>query len=113
MEKLDEYIGAQVKLYTPKGAALVKVTSRHRDSSGQLIGTKHDIPQLDSRIYNVKLDDGNYEQYTTNILAEALSSQFDNDGFGKGFTSEISGYRQHSTSVPSIRRFLSLKMWQS
>ena len=105
MEKLDEYIGAQIKLNTPKGSALVKVISRHRDPSGQLIGTRHDIPQLDSRIYNVKFEDGHYEQYSTNILAEALASEFDNDGFDTGFISEISGYRQHSTSVPRSKGF--------
>ena len=57
------------------------------------------------RIYNVKFADGHYEQYSTNILAEALASQYDNDGFDTGFISEISGYRKHSNSIPRSQGF--------
>ena len=82
--------------------------SRQRDPSGTLIGTENEIPQLDSRIYNVKFKDGHYEQYATNILAEALATTYDKDGVDTSFISEISGYRQHSTSVPrSQGHFLS------
>ena len=108
MEKMDEYIGSQIRLNTTKGPALVKIVSRQRDPSGTLIGTKNDIPQLDSRIYNVQFEDGHYEQYATNILAEALAAEYDKDGFDTGFISEISGYRKHSTSIPrSQGHFLS------
>ena len=105
---MDEYIGSQIRLNTTKGPALVKIVSSQRDPSGTLIGTKNDIPQLDSRIYNVPFEDGHYEQYATNILAEALAAEYDKDGFDTGFISEISGYRKHSTSIPrSQGHFLS------
>ena len=53
MEQLDEYIGTQILLSTKTGTKLIKVTSRKRDSTGYLIGTKNYRPTLDSRIYNV------------------------------------------------------------
>ena len=102
---MDEYIGTQITLNTTKGPALVKVVSRQRDPSGTLIGTKHEIPQLDSRIYNVKFDDGHYKQYATIFFAESLASQFDDDGFDTGLISEISEYRKHSTCVPRSKGF--------
>ena len=111
MKKLDKYIGTQIMLRTPRGVALIKVTSRYRDPSGQLIsGKRNNIPQLDSCTYNVKFEDDHYEQYITNIPAEALTSQFDNGGFDTGVISKISGYRQHGTSVPRSKGFSSQKM---
>ena len=53
MEQLDKYIGTQIILSTKTGPELIKVTSRKRDSTGYLIGTKIYRPTLDSRIYNV------------------------------------------------------------
>ena len=61
MEQLDEYIGTQILLSTKTEPELVKGTSRKRDNSGHLIGTKHSKPHLDSRIYNVQFPDGHFE----------------------------------------------------
>ena len=61
MEQLDEYIGSQVPLETKKGPALVKVSTCTRHSDGSLIGSRHDEPKLDSRIYSVKFQDGHFE----------------------------------------------------
>ena len=92
MEQMDEYIGSQITLQSQKGPALVKVISRQCDPSGTLIGTKNSIPQLDTRIHNVQFSDGHYGQYATNILAESLSTTYDQDGYDTSFISEISGY---------------------
>ena len=67
MEQLDEYIGSKITLQTPKGPVLVKIIYHQLDSTGLLIVSHHDTPQLDSRIYNIHFTDGHYEQYSTNI----------------------------------------------
>ena len=94
LEELDEYIGAQIPLDTKNGPVLVKIKSRKRDGAGILIGRKHDVPVLDTRIYNVQFPDGHYEQYSTNIIAESLTSSYDHDGYDKNSILEICGYRK-------------------
>ena len=99
MEQLDEYIGTQILFSTKTGPELIKVTSRKRDGTGHLIGTKYSRPTLDSRIYNIQFPDGHYEQYTTNVLAEALFDSCDDDGYDTGFISEISGHCSDATVI--------------
>ena len=99
MEQLDEYISTQIILSTKTRPELIKVTSRKRDSTVQLIGTRHSRPTLDSRIYNDQFRNGHYEQHTTNILAEALFDSCDDDGYDTGFISEISGHRSDTTTI--------------
>ena len=84
MEQLDEYIGAEINLATKNGPQLVKVVSRKRDGSGTLIGSKHTKATLDTRLYNVQYPDGHYEQYATNVLAEALYAGCDKYGVDTG-----------------------------
>ena len=50
--RLDKYIGTQIIFSTKTGPELIKVTSRKRDGTGHLIGTKHSRPTLDSQIYS-------------------------------------------------------------
>ena len=78
---------------------MIKVVSRKRDSTGHLISSKHYKPTLDSRIYNVQFPDGHYEQYTTNLLAEALFDSCDDDCYDTCFISEISSYRSDATAI--------------
>ena len=100
IEKMDQHIGSQISLNPKKGRTLAKVVFQQRDTSGTLISTSNTIPQLDSRIYNVKFDDGHYEQYTTNVLAEARATTHDKTGFDTGLIVKISGYRKRRTSIP-------------
>lgn len=56
----------------------------------------------------VKFEDGHYKQYATNIIAGSLAISYDKVGFDTDFISEISGYCQHTTSIPcSTGLFLS------
>ena len=105
MEQLDEYIGAQIPLDTKQGPTLVKVISRKRSSNGSLIGSKHDEPTRDSRIYNVQFPDGHFEQYSTNVLHESLLSSVDEQGYDTGLISEISGYRFDSNAISKANGF--------
>ena len=100
MEQLDEYIGTEITLATKNGPELVKVKSRQRDGSGKLIGTKHSKSALDTRLYNVQFNDGHFEQYSTNVLSEALMDNCDSNGFDTGFIHEISGHRSNSHALP-------------
>ena len=106
MEQLDEFIGTQIPLNTKNGPAFVKVISRKRSSDGTLIGTKHDEPKLDSRLYNVKFPDGHFEQYSANVLFESLSSKLDDQGYDLGHIKELCGYRFSSKMIPKHKAYI-------
>ena len=94
MEQLDEHIGQQIELSKDDSLMLVTVVSRKRDPSGKLIGSKNANPKLDSRVYNVQYPDGHYEQYSTNVLCEAINETLDVDGYAKSYIDEICGYKK-------------------
>ena len=105
MEQLDEFIGSQIPLETKEGPVLVKIVSRKRDSSGKLIGTKNAHPTLDTRRYTVKFPDGHFEEYSCNILSEALTASVDADGYDKGYIDELCGYRTSSNAISRTNGF--------
>ena len=92
MEELDEYIGQQITIKKYDGPVVVKVVSRYRDDAGNLVGKRHTQPQLDTRVYNVKVPDGYFKRYSSNILSEALAESIDPDGYQVGFIKEICCY---------------------
>ena len=83
MEQLDNFIGSQIPIETKNGPVLIKVVSRKRDPTGKLIGSKNAEPTLDKPYYTVKFPDGNFEEYSCNVLSEALTSSVDDDGYDK------------------------------
>jgi len=100
MEELDEFIGgAKIRLTTAEGEQLVTVTSRKRDHSGGLVGTKNTNPILDSRIYNVKFPDGHYGQYAANILAESIYASVDHDGYDCGYLDKIVDHKKNKVAI--------------
>ena len=106
MEELDEHIGQQIQMIKNDAPILVRIASRKRDEIGKLVGEKHDVPQLDSRVYNVEYPDGHFEQYSLNVLTEALNEMVDHDGYDKSFVKEVCGYRRDETlAVPKERGF--------
>ena len=97
---LDEYIGTQVSLPDSNGVeVLCRVKGRKRDSNGTPIGSYNSNPILDSRVFDVEFPDGRTEAYSTNIIAESLYSQVDEDGFDTGILSEIVDHEQLSDAV--------------
>ena len=61
MGQLDEFIDTQLSLVTKNGPIRVEVISRKRFSDGTLVVIKHDNPELDSRLYNIKSPGGYFE----------------------------------------------------
>ena len=106
MEQLDEFIGSQIPFETKNGPALVKVISRKRHSDGSLIGSRHNEPKLDSRIYSVQFPDGHFEEYSANVLHESLSSQLDDQGYDTGHIKEICGYRFDSHMLSKANAYV-------
>ena len=76
----DPLVQAEVILPHKGGDMMAKVVGRKRDAAGNLVGRKHKLPVLDSRVYEVEFLDGECQEVSFNILAEHLLSQFDEEG---------------------------------
>ena len=97
---LDKYIGAHVLLPDSQGVeVLCKVKGRKRNSDGTPIGRSNPNPILDTRIFEVEHPDGHIDAYATNIIAESLYSNVDDEGNSTGFLSEIIDHQRSDEAV--------------
>ena len=100
-EANDWYIGASVRLPNQGQISNGEVLSRKRTADGKmLVGTSNPNPILDTRLYNVRFDDGTIEEFTTNIISEAIFDQSDEEGFSYGILKGIIGHRKNDDAVP-------------
>ena len=99
MEQLDECIDSQIPVETMNSPTLVRIISRTRNNSRKLIGTKLERPTLDTRLYTVQFPDDHCEEYSSNVLSEALTTSLDDNGYDKGYIREIGGHRSSSKEI--------------
>ena len=76
----DYLINSEVLLPVGDSQELARVIRRKRDGDGALIGTPHEQPALDTRVYEVRFPDGRSEERAANVIAEALYAQCDANG---------------------------------
>jgi Reverse transcriptase (RNA-dependent DNA polymerase) len=76
----DQYIGAELWMPDHGQMVLARVTKRARAPNGDPIGVRNEMPLLDTRLYDVELDDGGVRRYPANLVAEHLSSFYDEEG---------------------------------
>ena len=57
-----------------------RVTKRLREKDGLPIGTAHNDPILDTRVYEVEFPDGHKASLSANAIAENLFAQVDDEG---------------------------------
>ncbi len=75
------------------------VVKRATDHSGKPIGRAHANPLLDTREYEVQLEDGTYDKYFANTIAENLWSQCDDEGREHLAFGEIIEHRKNARAV--------------
>ena len=87
----DTYVNMELAL--PQGDTLepcyTRVTKRLRDANGIPIGTAHNNPILDTRIYEVEFMDGEKSSLLATYFAENLFMQIDDDGNRQVILNEI------------------------
>ena len=74
------YIGAEVSLPHGDSQQTGKVIRWARDQDGELTGTAHSNPILDTHSYQVEFPDGQLGEYSANVIAQNMLSQCDRDG---------------------------------
>jgi hypothetical protein len=105
-EDYDNYIPAEVLL--PRGDDLVlgKGISRKRDADDNLIGIAHKNPIFDTRLCQVQFPEGQVEEFSTNIIAQNLYSQIDNEGHHFILLDKILDYGKDDDAIPYENRFV-------
>ena len=77
----DRIINAEVALQLEEEVTTGKVTCRALGPDGQVAGTYHNNPFLNTIIYEVEFPDGQVKDYAANVIAESMLTQDDSDGF--------------------------------
>ena len=79
-ETNDNYVGAEIMLSSGNELKRGRVMKRKRDALDQVIGRASDNPILDTRMYVVKLDDGEVTEATANVIAQSMYAMCDEEG---------------------------------
>ena len=107
----DTYVNMELAL--PQGDTLdpqyARVTKRLRDANGIPIGTAHNNPILDTRMYKVKFVDGEKSSLLANYIAENLFAQIDDDGNCQVLLNEIIDHRTTGHQVMQQDAFIMAK----
>ena len=103
----DTYLNMELAL--PRSGGEVefgRVTKRLRDKDGLPIGTAHDNPILDTRMYEVEFSDGHRASLAANAIAENLFSQVDPEGNRHVLFSEIIDHRTNGKELLMADAFI-------
>jgi hypothetical protein len=96
----DTYLNMELALPRDGGEVqFARVVKRLRDKDGLPIGTAHDNPIMDSRIYEVEFQDGYRTSLAANAIAENLFAQRDDEGNRHVLFQEIIDYRTNGKQV--------------
>lgn len=79
-EDMDEFLRARVQFSRGGQMQRGTVLRRKRGPDGELRGTRHFNPFLDTREYEVEFPDGSIETYTANTVASNIIGMADADG---------------------------------
>lgn len=100
-EEFDKFLGVHIEIPSAdgEGKVLAKVKERKRDINGELIGSSHPNPILNTAVYKVESPDGTIGEYTANVIAENIYQQVDDDGFNYDLLFDIVDYRKDESAV--------------
>lgn len=105
----DRMIHSEVLLPQGKRIKSAKVLRRTVDDAGELVGTYHENPMLNTCTYDVMFPDGEVKQYAANIIAENLYAQVDPEGHIHQLLDGIIGHKMLETAVKKENKYLVTK----
>ena len=103
----DTYLNMEIALPRDgEGPEFARVTKRLRDADGIPIGTAHDNPILDSRVYEVEYLDGHKASLAANTIAENIFAQVDDEGHRFVLLDAIADHRVDGREVKHEDAFI-------
>jgi hypothetical protein len=88
----DRLLLAQPLIDTAEGKVKAKIIGRKRDQDGNLIGTYNSNPILNTIVYLAEFPDGSISEYATNIIAESIYNQVNDEGYENTLFHRIIGH---------------------
>jgi hypothetical protein len=98
-EAFDKYVSAKVCIKQGDNMSYGTVKRRKRDSDGNLLGTSHSNPFVDTSLYEVEFESGETEAYTANLIAEAIYAKIDDEGYSHMMMDEIVDHKMDHAAV--------------
>ena len=99
-DSYDNYLGMELLMdrggNTPE---LARVVKRLCDDDGNPIGTAHENPILDTRMYELEYDNGYTIPVSANLIAENLFHQVNDEGHRMMVLDEVIGHRTDGTEI--------------
>jgi len=81
-------------------------SKRVRDDDGNPVGQQHTNPMLDTRWFEVELGDGLVSEYATNLIAENIYAQCNEEGRKHMIFKEIINHRKDSSAIPKEEGYI-------
>ena len=108
LEEMDKYIGTQVVIPAKEGEVpiLGTIKNQKRDKYGNVVGVSNPNPILDSAVYVIEFIDGSVNEYTGNMICEALWDQVDAEDNDVGLLQEVIGHRSDKTAIPIHKGYI-------
>ena len=106
-DAFDQYLNMELAI--DRGGEhpqFAKVTKRLRDKDGKPIGTAHDNPILDSRMYEVEFADGYKQALSANVIAENMFASVDEEGHRHLLLDSIVDIRKTSDAIAKEDAFV-------
>ena len=88
-----------------------KIIGRKRDVHGNLVGTYHSNPLLNTRIYLAEFPDGYIQEYSANRIAEAIYDNVDDNGTDELLFDSIIGHEHIPTQEQHDQNTFSTQGW--
>jgi hypothetical protein len=106
----DRYILARLILPDSEGIGQrACVIRRKRDNDGDLIGHSNKNPILDTSLYEVEFNDGRVGTYATNVIAENIYEQVDDEGVAYALFDEIVDHVKGADAMSADDGFIYFK----
>jgi len=105
-DEMDKYLHTELLLPHGDGMQRARVVRRQRDDDGNLMGTSHDNPVLDSRLHEVQFPDGATDVVTANLIAENLYAQVDEEGRSYQILKEIVDHRYNEDALTKDQAYV-------
>ena len=107
-DSFDTYLNMELNVDQGGGEhpQFARVTKRLKDHRGNPIGTAHDNPILDTRMYEVEFADGQQQAMSANVIAENMFASVDEEGHRHLLLDSIVDFRKTGEAVDKSDAFV-------
>ena len=95
----DALIHAELNMQQGESLQNARVVGRSKNQDGEVTGTYHENPMLNTILYDVEFPDGEIKEYSANVIAMNMYSQVDADGYRTQLIEDIVDFQRDTNAV--------------